>query len=67
MGAESMSLEACPACHRPYSRSELARRRHAEIVRLREYTIVEISQKTGLKYHCVWWHLNNLCKCRVNS
>jgi len=61
-----MSLSACSECHRPYSRNELAKRRHAEIVRLREAgkLLKEIALVVGVKHLSqVWYHLSGKCRC----
>ena len=63
-----MSIEACPECQRPYGRGEMARKRHAEIVRLRQEgkLLKEIALKVGVKHlSMVWWHLANRCRCGV--
>ena len=61
-----MRLEACSECHRPYSRNELAKRRHEEIVRLRQqdFLLKEIARVLGIKnLSSVWWHLAGKCRC----
>jgi len=62
-----MTLESiCPSCQRPYSRDEMARKRHMLIIQLREegYLLKEIVVRVGMKDHTsVWHHTSGRCKC----
>ena len=59
-------MDSCPECGRPYNRNEVAKRRHAEIVRLwgEVKNMSHIARIVGLTHAgSVWHHLFGKCRC----